>query len=240
MKLRRLSRNSPETLAAELKKLRIQIDYVIEGGAHDGINSLELINNFPQAKVVLIEPDSAWRDFLTSLVDTDNFFPYALSDAEGEFELLSPFKDGSKSGNLIIQPSENIQLHSFGKCSSITLDKLNLPNKQGLLWLNIMGSTYPALLGDKKTIQGTAVAALNVNYREMYPGRPSNFIKVAGLLAKQGFLPIYIDLDRRNFGWIVFVQNRFLSRVNRLNSSLLLCVGFILHITYKIFPAKLG
>lgn len=233
--------------SVEVKKLsgfasthNIQFDLILEAGAHDGENTCELKKYFPRSKIIVIEPDQSWKPKLVKLLGMGSVLSIALSDRKGLVNLYSPFPDGSISGNLVASDSEIRNLKLTGTSETERLDSLHLMHfESGLLWLNIMGSTYPALKGVTNQLRNFKMIVVNFNFRTMYEGRLSNYFSTTNLMSKFYFLPIHIDLRRKNFGWGVFLHKDCLSKTERLKAMMLLGASLLLHFLYILLPANL-
>jgi len=127
-----------------------------------------------------------------------------------------------------------------GTSESKRLDSLSFPPfGSGLFWLNIMGSTYPALKGSIKQLRNFKMIVVNFNFRTMYEVRPSNYFRSTYLISKYNYLPIHIDLERKNFGWGIFVHKDCLSLTEQLKAMALLGTSSLLHLLYILLPANL-
>jgi len=221
-------------------KKNIHLDLVIEAGAHDGKNTRKLVKLFPDKRFVLIEPDNAWVDELTSIRDDIQVVNCALGDKNTTLYLYSPFEQGSFSGNLVASEKILSNLFLYGTTESRTLDSLQVEKfSSGLIWMNIMGSTHQVLLGSKLKLKSIEISIINVNFRKMYDGRESNFFRVLLLCLRSGMMPIYIELNRKNFGWLVCIKSKQLNFLEKLKSGILLLLGGSLHLAFRILPARL-
>ena len=125
----------------------------------------------------------------------------------------------------------------IGTCESKTLDSLRIePYRSALLWANIMGSTYEALIGAKSSLENISMLVLNVNFQTQYKSRKVDFFKVDSFLTKTGYVPIYIELRNKNFGWIAYTKPKQILFRSVIKSYFLRMFALTLHLLYSFLP----
>ena len=152
---------------------------IIDCGASDGSDSVELAKQFRKGKIHSFEPvDKLYQRLLQNTRDCDNVtcYPVALADQNGtmDFYVSAGASEGSSS---LLEPMEHLKDHPdtfFNKRSSVptkTLDKWAEENnikKVDMLWLDMQGFELKMLRASCIILDSVSVIHTEVSTRETY------------------------------------------------------------------------
>jgi len=208
-------------------KNKIQIDWVIEAGCHNGSDTLILAERLNPNKIVAFEPDSKIRNiaaelFLHHKLIVD-LYEFALSDFNSTQYLN--FMDGIEgSGSTFVAQTGSTPVQV------VTLDSLNLNlDGGGLLWLDVEGHAVHALDGGSSTLRGLRVAKIEVQMHEMHLDRRADLFDVLKRMKSLSLAPVRAPLHPGFFGDVLFVHRTDMKIQQKIWSSILTAQLFIVH-----------
>ncbi len=215
------------------ERFALNVNWIVEAGCHDGADTLELLKQFPKAKIFAFEPDPKSRAVAESrfqAVTTEKIelFPFGLSSLGGT-KFLNYVNNEKGNGTSSISeigtdPVETIALDDFQK----------MPANSGLLWLDVEGHAVNALTGMKKTLTGIELAKIEIQMHEKSAQRPQDFQEVITIMKQAGLVPLFVPLHPGYFGDIYFARRTSLNMKARLKSLALIFQMWLLHI--HIYP----
>ena len=203
----------PWSIGRELKKSGMEIETLVDVGAHRGNFSLDILNYFSIKKAFLFEPNS--------LLVRQSLIP--LSKEYGNLEVFQ-FALGSRNSNATLNVSANDGLSSsvlrmkklhletapeskYEFKSEITVRKLDdiIPQKLRniLLKIDTQGYELEVLKGSTKTLKNCNVVIVEISFDELYQYGTSA-LEVMSFLQTAGFkiFQIYPVLTLPNGRWL--------------------------------------
>lgn len=200
-----------------LKKYLPANPVIIDCGAHDGSDTVELIRLFKTASIHSFEPvDALFEKLKAHTVRFQNIHTYklALSNTNGwsEFHISEGESDGSSS---LLPPLEHLKDHpatkfnTIIKVKTITLDdwakEQNISNVD-LLWLDMQGFELNMLKASSHILKTVKVIHTEVSTRETYKGVPQ-YATYRKFLEQQGFKVVIEALPKGwDMGNVLFVR----------------------------------
>jgi FkbM family methyltransferase len=163
-----------------LKNYNIEFDYILELGPGWGHQSVEFAMNFPDTKIYSFEcnPDSI-EEFKKN-VNSDNveLVEMAIWEYDGEID-FHPVKNGNIGASSVFlstkefsEKSEFLYQPEKIKVACIKLDtfieKRNLQNKKGVIWMDLQGAELKALKGLEKNIKNIQSIWTEGEYKKIY------------------------------------------------------------------------
>lgn len=212
-----------------ITRRKINIDWIIEAGCHDGSDSLVLLNNFPSAELYAFEPDPFARDKASQKYSESgrkNIHLSAFGLSDHNTSRFMRFIDGVGGSG-----SSEVDSHGDVPVELVVLDDIFRPQAktQGLLWLDVEGHATSALRGMEETLKQVSVAKIEVQMHDMTSTRPRDFVLVLSLLKKAGLNAVSTPIHPGYFGDIVFIHSRHQNLLERVSSFLLTLQMRILH-----------
>lgn len=248
---------SVEEIQERLTDLGITIEFVIEAGAHDGSDSIKLVNLSKVSRIFCFEPnpytykilENRLREFkepehfvyqlglFESNLESELFFPKI--DLGGNGEKLAGTTSLSKSWGKSSGQSTPIKLVALDDFLKKDYDNLIHKHKRscGLLWLDVEGFSLEALKGMPKFLGLISFAKIEVEYGSQ-PGQWEHrtIFKVTRLMMRHGFLPISGYLHPLTRGDCVYVKTLYLPIMVKIKSIIYLT---LMHIFYGlIYPIR--
>lgn len=139
-------------------------DWLILGGPADGDEAQCAVKKWPKLKVVGIEPVAANREWqLANGWPGDLLYPNALSDILDTKVMHQPLDNTRTASFLDNRPGPLVAVNT------ITLDLIEAqigPFKNAILWMDIEGWEYQALLGGNTLLSSRGVQLINVEVLE--------------------------------------------------------------------------
>ncbi len=217
------------------KTYKLEIDWIVEAGCHDGSDTLELSKQFNPTRIFAFEPDpvayAKAREYINAnLLSDTSLFQEGLGE-ENSTKFLNFQSVGEGMGSTFLTEEGEV------KVSVSRLDD-KLPSNLGdggLLWLDVEGHTLKALNGMRKTIRKIGIAKVEVQLHTRDLNFTRDFDEVMTFFAEAGFGALYGPLHPGFFGDVIFVRKADLGIIGRLRSVLLTIQIHFLH-TY-VYPA---
>lgn len=192
---------------------------ILEAGASDGGDTLEMSSLFPKGKIYAFEPVASFYDQLKEkLKDHNNvqIFPYALSDTTGsqQFNLSRDEQGNIASSSSLLKPKEHLTEHPeilFTEAitvQTITIDDFchqNKIEKIDFLWLDIQGNEYHVLKASPKILKTVKVIHAEVSLIDTYEDT-LKYPEFKSWLSSQGFEVAIEALPWRDMGNVLFVR----------------------------------
>ena len=189
---------------------------IVEAGAHNGSDTIEMSKTWPEGTVYAFEPIPEIFDRLvrrTRGLNNVHLFPLALSDKTGTANIFvsSGPSDGSSS---LMAPKEHVLVHPdvhFKKTiviRTITLDvwaKENGIERVDFLWLDMQGYELAMLKASSRILQTVRVIHTEVSLKELYEGVPL-YSEVRKWLDERGFRVEREELLWADSGDVLFVR----------------------------------
>jgi FkbM family methyltransferase len=220
---------------------RIDFEWVIEAGCHDGSDTLKFLEIPTIKKIYAFEPDEVAADKAEDKFKTHGerveLRRMALMDLPGIIEIKSPtgaFGDGTSIVSKLNTDSKGMNSPSkYLNCSNLD-SELQYLNGNGVMWLDVEGAAAHVLTGSTRVLSSVSLIQVEV---EMHNSehRKTDFVKVDRILKKSKFSLIYAPIHPGYFGDAVYLKTSYLSFIERFRSTLLTCLYLLLH--KIIYPA---
>jgi len=190
-------------------KTKLKIETIVEAGASDGVDTLELINYFPEAKIYALEPvKDQFMHLKRKFKGIDNVFLInkALDNQISKKKIYvgedSGYLQGQGSSSLLKPQMHEkifpeIKFEKFETIETITLTELLKEfriSKIDLLWLDIQGKEFDVLVEFCEDLRNKVkLLYLEMSRIPIYEGMPTlkNFTK---FIEDSGFVCIYDDV----------------------------------------------
>jgi FkbM family methyltransferase len=192
---------------------------ILEAGAANGVNSVEMAQHWKKCIVHAFEPVLAARETLIertkTIRDRVAVYPYALGENVGMFPMYISGHGGagdSQSSSLLKPEKHGVEYSfvSFSKTVSvevITLDQWASDYNVGkidFMWLDMQGNELNALRGAKSILPTVKAIHMEVAHLELYESAPLAD-EVYDFMDQAGFKPVVKALFRIG-GNVLFVQ----------------------------------
>jgi FkbM family methyltransferase len=228
---------------------KLQINFIIEAGAHHGVDTKRLLEIQSVRMVYCFEPNPESRIIFQSnlrLSDPRKYdlFEYGLFDKEMSGYLFQPTMDLGKeearsAGNSSLLRNwgksegsgyqvQLIELDRFFDKRKIDLDLMY--GRSGLLWLDVEGAALNSLRGMKKALDQVALAKVEVQYGKQ-PGQweSSNIFQVITFMYRKGFRLHSGYLHPLTRGDVFFMRSDLFSKRESVNSITYLVSVYLLY-----------
>ena len=219
---------SATDLRAIANRHSIEIGWIVEAGCHDGTDTLILLQEFPNSKIVAFEPDPISRSkaderFKTLPKEQVELHPFGLSNEESA-KFLN-YVDNLKGNG-----TSSISESGIDGVQTVTLDAFrSFPSNGGLLWLDVEGHAVNALLGMVETLKGIDLAKIEIQMHQKSSQRKQDYLEVLGMMAERGLIPTHVPLHPGFFGDIYFVRRELVGTSTRIRAYLLTFQMKMLH-----------
>ena len=226
-------------LVAHRKK--IDFEWVIEAGCHDGTDTLKFLELPNVKKVFAFEPDTIAANKAEGRFKSHGqrveLRRIALMDEPGFIEIKSPTGEFGDGNSIISRLKEGTQkIDSEGavlRCSSLDSEIKSLTGN-GILWLDVEGSASKVLAGSTRVLSCVSLVQVEVEMHNS-ENRKTDFVKVDRILKKSKFSLIYAPIHPGFFGDAVYLKTSYLSFIEIFRSTLLTFLYLLLH--KIIYPA---
>jgi FkbM family methyltransferase len=202
-----------------LKKYLSSNPVIVDCGAHDGADTIELANLFKHSSICAFEPIEHLFNKLKARPNPQKnikYFQLALADKTGTMDFYVSEGESDASSSLL-EPKHHLIDHPetvFNSKISVktsTLDswaKNNGIDKVDLLWLDMQGFELNMLRESKKILNTVSVIHTEVSTRETYKGVAPyaayrSFLKERGFKVKIEAIPKGWDM-----GNVLFVKEK--------------------------------
>jgi FkbM family methyltransferase len=189
---------------------------ILEAGAFDGEDTLQMATLWPESKIHTFEPVPELFKTLKNKLSSKqqvHLYPYALSNKTEKTSLYvsSGMSDGSSS---ILKPLEHLQAHPEVKFENqIVVEAFTIDDwakKYGigaldLMWLDMQGAEFKVLEASPVILSTVKVLFTEVSLIETYKG-VLLYPEFKKWLEAQGFLVAMEDLPHRDMGNVLFVR----------------------------------
>lgn len=193
-----------------------QIKVILDIGSRDGIQSVELAKEYPNAIIYAFEPNPETLGQVN--LNTNNYENIKVYGcACGEKNGIIPFYQsthGNPGSSSVFEKSgkydyiENYQQKQI-EVPMIKLSDLlerNEVERVDLVWADCQGSELAALKGMGKYLDNVLGICTEVEYKEMYKGQPL-YPEIKEFLNEKGFLEIDKTMVHDNFfGEAIFIR----------------------------------
>lgn len=199
-----------------IKKILPTDPVIVEGGAHIGVDTLEMAKIWPKAKIFAFEPVPSLFMQLeekTRAVENIHCYPLALAEFSGStmMYISSGASDGSSS---LMLPKEHLTEHPNVtfleklQVETTTLDEW--AHEQGihhidLLWLDIQGQELAVLKASPRVLRSICAIYTEVSLKEMYEGAPL-YPEFRRWLEEKGFKVLREALPWPDMGNVLFLN----------------------------------
>jgi FkbM family methyltransferase len=183
----------------------IDVRTIIEAGARDCADTLDLAEAFPAAQIFTFECNPQTLPLCraaTSLHSRIHLIETAVSEKDGKIAFfpidpattITPHPDGNPGASSIFRASGKYPAEKYHQ-TEIEVDCVTLESfctGQGidgidLMWLDAQGAELSILKGLGKRIENVNVVQCEVEFREMYSGQPL-WPEVHRFMAAHGFV----------------------------------------------------
>ena len=170
---------------------------ILEAGAHIGIDSCQMMQQWPECAIHAFEPvPSLYEKLVNNTASFQNIhcYPFALSDTNGiaKMYVSSGTSDASSS---LLEPKDHLLIHQsvyfndYIEVPTITLDdwaRANNVDHLDFLWLDMQGYEFTMLKASPEILRTVKVIFIEASYEELYAGT-ALFPDVRAWLESQGF-----------------------------------------------------
>jgi FkbM family methyltransferase len=193
---------------------------ILEAGAHNGADTLQMAAFWPEAQIHAFEPvPDAYNALLTRATkypERIHCYPLGLGPRKGTMvmHISGDGSAGSCQSSSLLPPSQShtaeYSFVSFGKRMSIEVTSIDeWAQKQGIdrvdfMRLDMQGYEIEALKGAECTLKRTSAIQLEVSHIQLYQGAPL-YAEVKDWMARLGFRPA-IKAVFRVGGNVLFVR----------------------------------
>lgn len=193
---------------------------ILEAGAHDGTNTVEMARFWPKASIHAFEPVPAASDYVINRLA--EFYPRVMChpvglgpyDGEIQMHISGEGSYGDCQSSSMLSPSLN-QLQEFPDVRferTITVPVTTLDswaNREGIghvdfLWLDMQAYELHALAGATRVMSAVHAVHMEVSNVQLYAGAPL-YPEVVRRMASFGFRPVVEAIFRRG-GNVLFVR----------------------------------
>ena len=213
----------------------MEIEWIVEAGCHDGLDTLELSKLFNPTQIFAFEPDpvayaKARENLNANSLSNTSLFQEGLGE-ENSTKFLNFQSVGKGMGSTFLTEEGE------EKVSICRLDD-KLPSNLGdcgLLWLDVEGHTLKALNGMRETLLKISIAKVEVQLHTRDLNFTRDFDEAIAVFMEAGLVALYGPLHPGYFGDVIFIKKADLGIVGRFRSALLTIQIRILHI--YVYPA---
>ena len=218
------------------EKLKIEFDFLIEAGCHDGSDTLNFLENTKVALIFAFEPDGtaaqvAQTNF-NKFPDRVIFKRIALLDTPGWAGVYSPTGVEGDGSTIFRKLTEN-EFATLGTESSTQVSTLDLEIETelstGALWLDVEGSAHLVISGGLKTLQKLQICQIEVDMHPTSNQRQANYFKVHELMKKNGFVLYCAPLHPGYFGDAIYIRCKTFDFKTRIRATSLRYLMKLLH-----------
>lgn len=221
-------------------KEKLDFEWVIEAGCHNGSDTLKFLDLPNVRKVYAFEPDAWAADIAEAKFNSHRtrveLKRLALMDQTGFVEICSPtgrFGDGSSTVGQFKSIASSYSVNSkVIRCTTLDRELQNLVGC-GLLWLDVEGSAAQVLTGAFTVLEKVKLIQVEVELHSSRRGF-ANFAKVHWILTKTNFSILYAPLHPGFFGDAVYVKTNQMTVLGKIRSLLLEGLYLLLHLI--IYP----
>ncbi len=197
-------------------KIPYTIDSILEAGAYDARDTLEMESLWPQAKIYAFEAaPNAFKILQNKTKGHRNIFIYnmALSNRNGTATFyLSTNAEGSSS---LLNPALHLDhfptVHFNSQIESKTIILDDWAQQEGVdridfMWLDLQGAEYMVLSASPNLLSTVKVIYAEVNFVELYEGCVI-YPLFKKWLESEGFEEIFMDPDHKTYGNSLFIRS---------------------------------
>jgi len=194
---------------------------VLEAGAYDGTDSIEILKYFPKATIHSFEPIAYLYEKLkmkTSTFSSIHTYSLALGDSIGSATMYvseAPWEPGIPSqSSSLLPPKEHLTYSEiqFKNTLTVSVSTIDAWAKQynidhiDFMWLDMQGFELNALMASPEIFKTVKVILTEVEFVEAYEGQ-YQFNEVKNWLESQGFIMIAENFGVTSwFGDALFVR----------------------------------
>jgi FkbM family methyltransferase len=203
----------------EIKKYLSEDINILEAGAANGSDTIEMSQLFPKATIYAFEPIPFYfKQLQNTVINCKNVkvFQYAIGDKSGISKFnLSRIEDGSiVSSSSLLNPKKHVEAHPhilFNdsiSVNTITIDDFcsqNRIERLDFLWLDLQGSEYQALISSPKILETVKVIHAEVSLIDTYEGVVL-YPEFKKWLNSKGFIVVIEELPFKDMGNVLFVR----------------------------------
>ena len=209
------------TMADSLYRLRqrgVKLDYVVDIGANVGKWSQLLKSIYPEAKVLMIEPQSKHKDCLENICNTYSGYMFSPSllgaSQQDEIEFYITDDGHENSGSSVFRENSNVPAN-VNRIPMTTLDNIIVQSKLGFpnfIKLDVQGYELEVLKGAEDTIKSVDFILLEVSIWPYNVGGPLIDEVIAWMDSKNFVTYDLCEVHRRNDGVLLQIDILFIPR----------------------------
>ncbi len=188
---------------SEIARHLPQNPVILEAGAANGENTVEMANFWPAATIHAFEPVPAAKTLVdqktTAMKQRVHTYPCALGDQSGVFTLhVSGSGDGNATqSSSLLKPSGHHEEYGFVVFEdTVEVEVVQLDawaeshgvKRLDFLWLDMQGFELRALKGGTEILKSVSAIQIEVQHTELYDGAPL-YPEVKAWLRQHGFVP---------------------------------------------------
>lgn len=188
---------------------------IMDIGACEGLSSLEYLDWFPNARVLMFEPradncEKIRKNFANYNSEKASLLQFALGNKSGKTDFYVSYnaddpKDEKNIGNKsssILKPSRHLVDHPWCKFRKETVEIERLDHfdcKSDFIHIDVQGAELDVLEGGRVTLGRTTAVWMEVSKNMLYAGQPLKD-KVQRYMRRSGFEK-RIDTCTGNYKW---------------------------------------
>ena len=199
-----------------LKKKNFCPGVVIDIGAYEGLWSLDVLEVFPQAKILMIEAQESKAPFLKAIKNQHGNVSYAISLLSSQDGVMKSFADNETASFIVKHEAPNVV---YKKIKTQSLDTLLAGMKfpfPDFLKLDVQGHELEILKGAEKSLAHSTVCLLEVSLLNLGNDDPL-LSDVVSFMDNKGFQAYDISqLIRRPFDNALFQADIFFVKKDSL------------------------
>ena len=157
---------------ANLKKNNFNPSTVIDAGAYEGNWTLDLLEVYPSAKVLMVEAQQKKEVVLKKIIANNKNLDYAISLLSSEVGIEKIFEENETASQVITNGNPNVAGYSI---STQTLDELLLQKNfpyPDLIKLDVQGHELEVLRGAENSLAHAEVCLLELSLMELGGNTP--------------------------------------------------------------------
>jgi FkbM family methyltransferase len=195
---------------------------IVECGAYDGTDTLEMARLWPKSKIYSFEPISALFSKLcnnTRSYKNITCYEFAVGNRTGTQKMYVSGGEGKGSSSLL-EPCEHLRFHprvTFNTTidiKTISLDdwtKEHGITKVDFLWLDTQGNELAILQASESILHTVCAIYTEVSLKETYKG-VALYPELRDWLCAKGFKVMLEKLPWPDMGNVLFVRENFIRR----------------------------
>lgn len=189
---------------------------ILEAGAHDGTDTVEMSQLWPDATIHAFEPiPDLYARMKEKTQNIDRIFTYEMGlGSKRQKSKIYVSSGSSDASSSLLKPKQHLKINphvKFEKTITIQVDtidgwaKSNNISKLDFMWLDLQGMELPVLQHAKSILQTTKLILAEVSLIETYEG-VAQVDELKTFMSEAGFKIIIEDMPYPDMGDILFLR----------------------------------